>query len=463
MFSAQTYAKRRAELRQRVGSGLILLPGSVESPYGYPNNAYSFRQDSTFIYYFGLQNPALAGVLDTESGEDALYGDDFTVDDIIWTGPQPKLAELGEQVGVSTTYAMATLQEHIAQNINLGRKIHFLPPYRGETKIEMSKLLGMDITALHNYKSIDLMFAVAEMRECKSDEEIEELERAFKIGYKMHLTAMKMCRPGLVEREIAGAIGGIANSLGSGVSFRPIVTQHGEFLHNLNAEGTLESGRLLLCDAGAETINRYCSDHTRTYPVNGVFTNRQKDIYNIVVGAYNKAAETIAPYMKYKDVHNVALTSLAEGLIEIGLLHGKAEDAVESGAMALFMPHGLSHGLGMDVHDCEAFGERSFDFSAIAERAAESETCIYRSEWVFKPGTVISNEPGIYFIPALIDKSRAEKRYGGIVNYDMLSTYANFGGIRIEDDVIVTESGNKIIGDKKIPITVEELEAVVGK
>lgn len=463
MFSAQTYAERRAQLRQKVGSGLILLPGNVESPYGYPNNAYSFRQDSTFIYYFGLQNPTLMGLLDVESGEDALYGDDFTVNDIIWTGPQPMLVELGEQVGVSKTYAMKALQEHITLHIALGRRVHFLPPYRGETKIELSSLLGIKIAALHDHKSVDLMFAVAEMRECKSAEEIEELERAFHIGYKMHLTAMKMCRPGLIEREIAGTIEGIAKSLGSGVSFRPIVTQHGEFLHNLDAEGILESGRLLLCDAGAETINRYCSDHTRTYPVNGVFSDRQKDIYNIVVAAYNKSANTIAPYMKYQDLQNTTLTTLAEGLISVGLMNGTAEDAVASGALTLFMPHGVSHGLGMDVHDCEAFGERSFDFSSIAERAAESGTCIYRSAWILKPGTVISNEPGIYFIPALIDKSRAEKKYSGIVNYDLLSDYKNFGGIRVEDDVIVTEVGSKIIGDKKIPITVEEIEAVIGK
>ena len=463
MFSAHTYSERRNILRQKVGSGLILLPGNVSSPNNYANNAYYFRQDSTFTYYFGLQNPSFIGLLDADSGVDSLYGDDFTVEDIIWTGPQPELAELGAEVGVTSTQPMSVLLDHLTRQISLGRRVHFLPPYRGETKIQLSQLLGLSVAALHDHKSVDLMFAVSEMRECKSAEEIEEMERAFHIGYDMHLTAMKMCRAGVVEREIAGVIEGIAQSYGSGVSFRPIVTQHGEFLHNLNANGVLEDGRLLLCDAGAETINSYCSDHTRTYPVSGKFTNRQRDIYNIALGAHDAVAELIAPNMRYQDVHNQALTSIAEGLKSVGLINGSVEDAVAAGAITMFFPHGLGHGLGMDVHDCEAYGERSFDFSTIRERAAQSGTCIYRSEWILRPGTILSNEPGIYFIPALIDRCRAEGKYNGIVNYDLVEGYKDFGGIRIEDDVIVTESGNKTIGDKKIPITVDELEAVVGR
>jgi len=450
-------------LRQKVGSGLILLPGNVLSPNSYTNNAYYFRQDSTFTYYFGLQNPSFVGLLDADSGVDSLYGDDFTVEDIIWTGPQPILKEFGVEVGVRSTHPMSALLEHLTRQIALGRRVHFLPPYRGETKIQLSALLGLNIATLHDHKSVDLMFAVAEMRECKSSEEIEEMERAFLIGYEMHLMAMKMCRAGVVEREIAGVIEGIAQSRGSGVSFRPIVTQHGEFLHNLNANGVLEDGRLLLCDTGAETLNSYCSDHTRTYPVSGKFTDKQRDIYNIVLQAHGDVAKMIAPNMRYQEVHNQALTSIAEGLKSVGLISGSVEDAVSSGAISLFFPHGLGHGLGMDVHDCEAFGERSFDFSTIKERAKISGTCIYRSEWIIKPGTVLTDEPGIYFVPALIDKSRAEGKYSGIVNYDVVEGYKDFGGIRLEDDIVVTESGNKIIGDKKIPITVEELEAIVGK
>ena len=464
MFSAKTYAARRNMLRTKIGSGIVLFPGNPLSPNNYPNNAYYFRQDSSFLYYFGLNIPSLAGLIDADTGEEALYGDDFTVEDIIWTGPQPTLRELGAKVGIAATHPLSELEKRLRKAISLGRKIHFLPPYRGETKLWLSSLLGIKPTLLHDYKSVDLMFAVAEMREKKSAEEVEEMERAFQIGYKMHTLAMKMCRPGVVEREIAGAIEGVAKSYGSGVSFPSIVSQHGETLHNLNADGVLEEGRLLLCDAGGETVDNYCSDHTRTYPVSGKFTQKQKDVYNIVLAAHDHVADIVKPHMMYSEIHNAAYTTLAEGLAGIGLIKGSAADAVAAGAMTMFMPHGLGHGLGMDVHDCEAMGERSFDFSSIAQRAAKSATCIYRAAWRLEPGTVMTDEPGLYFIPALIDKCKAEGKYKGIVDYDALDAYRDFGGIRIEDDIIVTETGSRMIGgDKRIPITVDELEAVVGR
>lgn len=463
MFSAKTYAARRNMLRTKIGSGIVLFPGNPLSPNNYPNNAYYFRQDSSFLYYFGLNIPSLAGLIDADTGEEALYGDDFTVEDIIWTGPQPTLRELGAKVGIAATHPLSELEKRLRKAISLGRKIHFLPPYRGETKLWLSSLLGIKPTLLHDYKSVDLMFAVAEMREKKSAEEVEEMERAFQIGYKMHTLAMKMCRPGVVEREIAGAIEGVAKSYGSGVSFPSIVSQHGETLHNLNADGVLEEGRLLLCDAGGETVDNYCSDHTRTYPVSGKFTQKQKDVYNIVLAAHDHVADIVKPHMMYSEIHNAAYTTLAEGLAGIGLIKGSAADAVAAGAMTMFMPHGLGHGLGMDVHDCEAMGERSFDFSSIAQRAAKSATCIYRAAWRLEPGTVMTDEPGLYFIPALIDKCRAEGLYKRIVDYDALEGYRDFGGIRIEDDILVTESGSRMLGDKKIPVTVEELEAVVGR
>lgn len=463
MFSATTYRARRSYLRTKIGSGIILLPGNQPAPNNYPNNAYYFRQDSSFLYYFGLNIPSLVGLIDCDSGEEALYGDDFTVEDIIWTGPQPTLHELGSEVGIAATFPLAALEARLRRAIALGRRIHYLPPYRGETKLQLSALLGIKPPLLHDYKSVDLMLAVAEMREKKSDEEIEAMERAFEIGYRMHTTAMRMCRPGVVEREIAGAIEGIAKSMGSGVSFPSIVSQHGETLHNLNADGVLEEGRLLLCDAGGETVDNYCSDHTRTYPVSGRFTERQKEVYNIVLAAHDHVARIVKPHMMYTEVHNAAYRVLAEGLVGLGLLRGSAADAVEAGAMTLFMPHGLGHGLGMDVHDCEAMGERSFDFSSIADRAARSATCIYRAAWRIEPGTVLTDEPGLYFIPALIDKCRAEGLYKGIVDYEALDAYRDFGGIRIEDDLLVTPTGCRMLGGQKIPITVEELEAVVGK
>ncbi|MDE5578599.1 MAG: aminopeptidase P family protein [Alistipes sp.] len=463
MFSPQTYTARRAALRTKIGGGLVLLPGNMPSPNNYPNNTYYYRQDSTFLYYFGLDIPSLVGVLDADSGEEMLFGDDFTVEDIIWTGPQPTLHELGAQVGVTATFPMAELEKYLRKALQQGRRIHYLPPYRGETKLQLAELLGIAPSQLHDGKSVDLMFAVAEMREVKSAEEIEEMERAFRIGYEMHTLAMKMCRPGVVEREIAGAIEGVSKSMGSGVSFPSIVSQHGETLHNLCADGVLEAGRLLLVDAGGETVGNYCSDHTRTYPVSGKFTPRQREIYEIVLAAHDHVPTLVRPGMMYTEIHNAACLRLAEGLAAVGLIKGPAADAVAAGAMTLFMPHGLGHGLGLDVHDCEAMGERSFDFSSIAGRAAASGTCVYRAAWRLRPGTVLTDEPGIYFIPALIDKCRAEGLYKGIVDYDALDAYRDFGGIRIEDDLLVTETGCRFLGDRRIPATVDELETVVGK
>ena len=461
MFSKETYIGRRAELARRVGKGLILLPGNPEVPNNYPNNTYYFRQDSTFRYFFGLDVPSLIGLIDAESGEAMLFGDDFTVEDIIWTGPMPTIAEQGAEVGVEKAFPLNDIRVVLRKEQN--RPVHYLPPYRAELKISVAEMLGIRLDMLHERKSLDLMFSVAEMREKKSAEEIEALERAFKIGYQMHMTAMRMCRPGVVEREIAGRVEGIAKSYGQGVSFPTIVTQHGEILHNHNHDGVLESGRLLLVDGGGESVEGYCSDHTRTYPVNGKFTDVQKEIYNIVLRAHGEVKDMIKPGTMYTDIHRASYLSLAEGLKGVGLIKSTAEDAVDAGAMYMFMPHGLGHGMGMDVHDLENIGERSFDFSTVADRAAKSATCIHRGSWRVESGTVMSDEPGIYFIPALIDKCRAEGKFNGIVDFDKLDAFRNFGGIRIEDDVLVTETGSRFIGDKLLPLTVEELEAVIGK
>lgn len=463
MFTKETYIGRRAELCRRVGKGLILLPANPEVPNNYPNNTYYYRQDSTFRYFFGLDVPSLIGLIDAESGEAMLFGDDFTVEDIIWTGPMPTIKEQGAEVGVEKTFPRNEIRAMLRKAIEQNRPVHYLPPYRAELKIEVADMLGIRLGMLHERKSLDLMFAVAEMREKKSAEEIEALERAFKIGYQMHMTAMRMCRPGVVEREIAGRVEGVAKSYGQGVSFPTIVTQHGEILHNHNHDGVLESGRMLLVDGGGESVEGYCSDHTRTYPVNGKFTDVQRDIYNIVLRAHSQVKDMIKPGMMYPEIHRASYLALADGLKGMGLIKSSAEDAVEAGAMYMFMPHGLGHGMGMDVHDLENIGERSFDFSTVAERAAKSATCIHRATWRVEPGTVMSDEPGIYFIPALIDKFRGEGKFKDIVNYAELDKYRTFGGIRIEDDVLVTETGSRFIGDKLLPLTVEELEAVVGK
>ena len=463
MFTAEIYALRREELRRRVGSGLILLPGNVESPMNYPNNTYHFRQDSTFLYYFGHNVPLLAGVIDADSGVETLYGDDFTVDDIIWMGPQTTIQDLALQVGVANSKPLAKLYDDVQRAIAQGRQVHYLPPYRGETKLMLCDLLGIAPSMLHARKSLDMLFAVAEMREKKGPEEIAAMEEAFNIGYQMHTAAMRSTLVGRSEHEVAGIVDGMAYTYGTGPSFTTILSQHGEVLHNHDHSGILESGRLLLCDCGGEHMNGYVSDHTRTFPVNGKFTDKQKDIYNIVLKAHDDAAAALRPGMMYMDLSNVAQRSLLEGLKDLDLVRGSVDDAMAAGAGFLFMPHGLGHGMGLDVHDCENIGERSFSFEDFAERAKASACCITRQYWRLMPGTVLSDEPGIYFIPALIDKYRAEGKLQGIVNYDKLEEYRDFGGIRLEDDLIVTETGSKMMGDKMIPITVEDVEAMVGR
>ena len=463
MFTADIYSARRAELRRRIGKGIILLPGNVESPFNYPNNTFHFRQDSTFMYFFGHSVPALAGVIDVESGEETLYGDDFTVEDIIWMGPQPTIRNFADEVGVAQSKPMAKLQEDVRRAISLGREVHYLPPYRGETILMMSDLLGIQPSMLHARKSWDLLFAVAQMRECKGEEEIAALEEAFEIGYQMHTAAMRNTRVGRTEHEVAGIVDGMALRYGTGVSFTTILSQHGEVLHNHDQSGTMTDGRLLLCDAGGEHLNGYVSDHTRTFPVNGKFTQKQKDIYNIVLAAHDAAAAALRPNMMYTEYSDAAFRTLIEGLKALDLVRGSVDDAIAAGAAYLFMPHGLGHGIGLDVHDCENIGERSFSFAEVEERAKQSACCITRAWWRLQPGTVLSNEPGIYFVPDLIDKYKAEGKCQGIVNYDKLEEYRDFGGIRLEDDMIVTATGSKQIGSKQIPITVEDVEAMVGQ
>ena len=463
MFTADIYSARRAELRRRIGKGIILLPGNVESPFNYPNNTFHFRQDSTFMYFFGHSVPALAGVIDVESGEETLYGDDFTVEDIIWMGPQPTIRNFADEVGVAVSKPMAKLQEDVRRAISLGREVHYLPPYRGETILMMSDLLGIQPSMLHARKSWDLLFAVAQMRECKGEEEIAALEEAFEIGYQMHTASMRNTRVGRTEHEVAGIVDGMALRYGTGVSFTTILSQHGEVLHNHDHSGTMTDGRLLLCDAGGEHLNGYVSDHTRTFPVNGKFTQKQKDIYNIVLAAHDAAAAALRPNMMYTEYSDAAFRTLIEGLKALDLVRGSVDDAIAAGAAYLFMPHGLGHGIGLDVHDCEDIGERSFSFAEVEERAKQTACCITRQWWRLQPGTVLSNEPGIYFVPDLIDKYKAEGKCQGIVNYDKLEEYRDFGGIRLEDDMIVTATGSKQIGSKQIPITVEDVEAMVGQ
>ncbi len=455
MFSAQTYVERRQALAHRMeGRGLVVLPGNGESPINYPNNAYRFRQDSTFLYYFGLDVPGLVGVLDTDTGEATLFGDDFTVDDIIWMGPQPKIAELAVKVGVTKSAPIARLETTIAEATARGRAIHIMKPYRGETRLMLERIVPDAFLA----PSEALIMAAVAQRDKKSAEEIAEIEKACAIGYKMHTLAMSMCRPGVREQDIAGAIEGVALREGWGTSFHSIVSQHGETLHNHSHAGTLQEGRLLLVDAGAEANSNYCSDFTRTTPVSGKFTTKQKEIYDIVLAANNHAIKVSGPGVRYVDVHLSSARVIVEGLHGLGLVMGDIDAAVAAGVHALFMPHGLGHQMGLDVHDMENYGEQYVGYNAETPRSTDPACSTCRMGRRLEPGMVVTVEPGLYFVPELIAKWRAEKRATEFVNYDRVETYLDFGGIRLEDDMLVTETGTRLLG-KRLPITTEEVEA----
>ncbi len=464
MFGKQTYIKRREELRRKVSRGVILLPGNSEAPKNYPDNAYHHRQDSSFLYFAGLELPGLALVLDIDEGEDYLYGDDYTMDDIIWMGPQPAIKELGNRCGIKpeNVFPAERIREKLTAAISKGRPIHFLPPYRGDNKLKLVDWLGIKPTVLADYVSQELIRAVVSLRSIKSEEEIEQLEDASEIGYRMHTAAMRMTRPGGTEREIAGEIEGIALKYGQGVSFHSIVSQHGETLHNHNPDGILEGGRLLLVDAGAENVNNYCSDFTRAFPVSGKYSQKQKDIYNIVLAANNHAFGLAKPGMIYREVHLSAAKVIVEGLIALGLMRGNADDAVENGANGLFMPHGLGHMMGLDVHDMEDLGEDNVGYDDEIQRSRKLGHNV-RMGRRLQPGMVMTVEPGIYFIPAYIAQWKAEGLNKEFINFDKLDAYLNFGGLRLEDDLLITATGNRMLGKRRIPITVEEVEAEMAK
>ncbi len=457
MFTKEIYAERRSRLKAHLKSGLGLFIANHEAAMNYPANTFHYRQDSHFSYFFGLPHPGFAGLIDFETGEDFLFGNDLEIDDIIWMGPQPTVAEQAAEVGIHKTLPYNKLIEVLQTAGTKGREIHFLPPYRGEMMIELGQLLGYKPSEVKAAASLELLKAVISLKEIKETVEIAEIEKAVDVAWLMHTTAMKMAKAGTSEQLIAGTIEGIAIAYGSAVSFPVILSQDGQILHNHSHNNKLTDGRMCVVDAGAELKSLYASDITRTVPVGGRFNQRQREIYDIVLKANTDTIASTKAGIEYLDMHFLAATRITEGLKQLGLMKGSVEDAVAAGAHTLFFPHGLGHMLGMDVHDMEGLGENHVGYDEHTQRASQFGTAYLRLGKKLKPGFVLTNEPGIYFIPALIDQFRTEGKFTHFINYDKVETYKDFGGIRIEDDVLVTETGSRILG-KAIPKTVEEVE-----
>ena len=452
MFSKETYTGRRAELKRMVGKGMVILFGNNEAPYNYAANCYApMRQDSTFLYYFGQHRDGLVGVIDIDNDEEWLFGDDISVEDIVWMGFTPSVSDLASEVGVTHTAPLAALRKLCNNATAEKRMIHFLPPYRHDTMIQIMDLLEVAPSQQRDAASKELIRAVVKMRSKKEPQEIAAIERACDVGYEMHTTAQRLIRPGVTERYIGGQVDGIARSLANGTSFATIFSQHGEIMHGAPSDAKLEAGRLALCDAGCE-LDDYCSDHTRTMPISGKFSQRQLEIYSIVEACHDYVLEVAKPGVRYMDVHFAVCRMMTERLKELGLMRGDTDEAVRAGAHAMFLPHGLGHMMGMDVHDMENLDQKNVGFDEETSPNLEQfGTNCLRMGRRLGEGFVVTDEPGIYFIPALIDEWKEKRHCKEFLNFDMLETYKDFGGIRIEDDVLITKDGCRFLGTKRIP------------
>ncbi len=457
MFAKEVYWQRRKMLRALLGDGIILFPGNEESSMNYRANTYHYRQDSSFLYFFGIDKPGFYGVCDVDNDKDTLYGNDFDIDDIIWMGEQPSVSDLAAQVAVESTGSSNDLAGVLKQALKSGRKIHLLPPYRGDHMVKLAELIGVDYEGVSKLVSQELIAAVVKLRSIKDQYEISEIEKAVDVACIMHTTAMKMAFPGNYERELAGAIEGIALSHGGPVSFPVILSMDGQTLHNHYHGNELYEGRMVVCDAGAETAMSYASDITRTFPVGGKFSTQQRDIYNIVLKANTETIKASIPGRTYREVHLMAARLIAGGLKDLGIMKGDLDEAVTAGAHALFFPHGLGHMLGLDVHDMEGLGENLVGYNESLKRAEQFGLAYLRLGRELEPGFVVTNEPGCYFIPALIDQWKGEQKHAQFINYDQVEKYREFGGVRIEDDVLITDTGSRVLGTP-IPKTVEEVE-----
>ena len=461
MFPAQTYIERRNRLKQQLGSGALLFLGNEESPMNYADNTFHFRQDSSFLYFWGIDAPGLAALIDVEADREIVFGNDLTVEEIVWMGPQPAIAEKSRRAGVKESVPLSQLEDVLKKALQAGKKIHFLPQYRAENLIKLQKLLQLHPGAANQQASAPFIKAVVAQRSRKSAEEVAEIEAALDITREMHLLAMKQARPGVYEREVAGLMEGIAYALGGRLSFPIIFSIHGETLHNHYHGNRMKAGDMVVNDSGAESALHYAGDITRTIPIGGKFDPRQREVYEIVLEAQQKAIAACKPGVEFRSVHLLACKRLASGLKALGLMKGDLGEAVSAGAHALFFQCGLGHMMGLDVHDMEGLGEEYVGYTETIQRNPQFGIRSLRLARALEQGFVLTVEPGLYFIPQLIDRWKAENKFPQFINYEAVEKYRSFGGIRVEDNILVTETGNRVLG-KPIPKTIEEVEGLAG-
>ncbi len=459
MFPENVYVQRRARLREQIDSGLLLFLGNDLTPINYNDNCHPFRQDSSFLYFFGLDEPGLAALIDVENGSECVFGDDLTVEEIVWTGPQRPLRDKCAQTGIAETVSKASLKSVLDEAVQKERNIHFLPQYLATNILRLHRLLGLAPGAIHEHVSEPLIRAVVAQRSIKSPEEVGQIEAALEISYQMQTEAMRLARPNVVEREVAAAMEAIALSHGVQLAFPTIFSIHGETLHNLCCGNVMKSGDMAVNDSGAESPLRYASDITRTIPIGGRFSHKQHEVYSIVLHAQSQAIAALKPGVEFREVHRTACLALAAGLRDLNLVKGDVNAAVEAGVHTLFFQCGLGHMMGLDVHDMQGLGE---DYVGYTDRIKRNPAFGWRSLRLAKavePGFVVTVEPGVYFIPELIDRWRAERKLEQFIDYETLEEYRHFGGIRIEDDFLVTTDGCRLLGTP-IPKTIEEVESL---
>jgi len=460
MFPIHIYQGRRHALASRFDEGLLLFLGNNESPMNYPDNCYPFRQDSSFLYYFGLDQPELAAVIDLDEGMTIVFGDELTIDDIVWMGDLPTIAERAGRVGVSDTRPREELSQVVGRAARQGRPVRFLPPYRADSILSLSSMLDIPPVEVSGGVSMKFIQAVIDQRNIKSDEEVLELQRAATTSVEMHVAAMRMARPGMRESDIAAEVERVALAAGGGISFPVIATVNGQTLHNHFHGNTLVEGDLFLLDAGAQTAMRYAGDLSSTFPVSPAFSDRQRTIYEIQLASYQKAVEMLAPGVAFREIHFAACRVITEGMKDLGLMKGNTEDALEAGAHAMFFPCGLGHMLGLDTHDMEDLGEVHVGWKG-EPKSTQFGLKSLRLGRELEPGFVVTVEPGIYFVPQLMDLWRERGHNGEFLDFDRLNEWRNFGGIRNEEDFLITPDGALRLGPAK-PLTIDEVEALRG-